>query len=227
MNIKEKLICELKTIIVEPENLSPDVNRNLIVVLHGYGANMRDLLALSENIGGDESILVFPNAPFEFQLSYQLSGYAWIFPPSMDPEDVPESMLDSENKLMGMIQELIESYGIKSPNVILGGFSQGAMMSALVGLANPKIFKGVFMLSGMLLGESYLASKMQANNSQAVFISHGNLDSLVPFTHCKKTIAFLEEYDYKPEFHEYSMGHELSMESIQDLARWVRCLNDD
>lgn len=227
MNIKEKLIGELKTIVVEPVNLNSDCSNNLIVILHGYGANMRDLLSLSENMGTDNSIFAFPNAPFEFQLSYQQSGYAWIFPPSMDPEDVPESMLDSVEKLMGTLQELVEFYDIKSRNVILGGFSQGAMMSAVVGLVRPEIFKGVFMLSGMLLGEAYLASRMQSYTGQAVFISHGNFDSLVPFTHSKKTVAFLERYGYSPEVHEYPMGHELSTESIHDLARWVHGLNND
>ena len=113
MNIKEKLIGELQTIIVEPESIAENTSANLIIILHGYGANMKDLVSLTEYIGDEKSIFVFPNAPFEFQLSYQLYGYAWIFPPTMDPQEMPESMIDSADKLMVTIDMLIEYYKIK------------------------------------------------------------------------------------------------------------------
>jgi len=227
LNIKEKLIGELQTIIVEPESIAENTSANLIIILHGYGANMKDLVSLAENIGDNKSIFVFPNAPFEFQLSYQLYGYAWIFPPTMDPQEMPESMIDSADKLMVTIDMLIEYYKIKLPNVILGGFSQGAMMSASIGFVRPDIFKGVFMLSGMLLGEPYLSSSINSNNDQSVFISHGEFDSLVPFSNANKIVSFLGDYGYSPEFHQYPMGHELSMQSIQDLGEWINRLNDD
>ncbi len=227
MNIKEKIIGELKTIVVEPDIIVENNDTNLIIVLHGYGANMNDLVSLSENIGDGKSIFVFPNAPFEFQLSYQLYGYAWIFPPTMDSEEMPESMTESIDKLMVAVDILIEDYNIKLPNVILGGFSQGAMMSASFGLIRPDIFKGIFMLSGMLLGESYLVSNIQSDNGQRVFVSHGEFDSLVPFSNLNKIVKFLENYGYSPEFHQYPMGHELSPQSINDLGKWINSFNDD
>ena len=227
MNIKEKIIGELKTIVVDPDIIVENNDTNLIIVLHGYGANMNDLVSLSENIGDGKSIFVFPNAPFEFQLSYQLYGYAWIFPPTMDSEEMPESMTESIDKLMVAVDILIEDYNIKLPNVILGGFSQGAMMSASFGLIRPDIFKGIFMLSGMLLGESYLVSNIQSDNGQRVFVSHGEFDSLVPFSNLNKIVKFLESYGYSPEFHQYPMGHELSLQSINDLGKWINSFNDD
>ena len=227
MNIKEKIIGELKTIVVEPDIIVENNDTNLIIVLHGYGANMNDLVSLSENIGDGKSIFVFPNAPFEFQLSYQLYGYAWIFPPTMDSEEMPESMTESIDKLMVAVDILIEDYNIKLPNVILGGFSQGAIMSASFGLIRPDIFKGIFMLSGMLLGESYLVSNIQSDNGQRVFVSHGEFDSLVPFSNLNKIVKFLESYGYSPEFHQYPMGHELSLQSINDLGKWINSFNDD
>ena len=227
LNIKEKIIGELQTIVVEPDIIADNTSTNLIIILHGYGANMKDLVSLSENIGDGKSIFVFPNAPFEFQLSYQLYGYAWIFPPTMDSEEMPESMMDSMRKLMVAVEMLIEDYKIKLPNVILGGFSQGAMMSASLGLIRPDIFKGIFMLSGMLLGESHLASKIESDNDQRVFISHGEFDSLVPFSNLNKIVKFLESYGYSPEFHKYPMGHELSLQSINDLRKWINSFNDD
>jgi len=115
----------------------------------------------------------------------------------------------------------------KLPNVILGGFSQGAMMSASFGLIRPDIFKGIFMLSGMLLGESYLVSNIQSDNGQRVFVSHGEFDSLVPFSNLNKIVKFLESYGYSPEFHQYPMGHELSLQSINDLGKWINSFNDD
>ena len=72
LNIKEKIIGELQTIVVETDIIADNTSTNLIIILHGYGANMKDLVSLAENIGDNKSIFVFPNAPFEFQLSYQL-----------------------------------------------------------------------------------------------------------------------------------------------------------
>lgn len=49
-----------------------------------------------------------------------------------------------------MIKYLQKKYNVKSDRTFIGGFSQGANMSYLIGLENPRLVKGIAILSGTI-----------------------------------------------------------------------------
>ena len=53
------------------------------------------------------------------------------------------------------------------------------------------------------------------------------VESLEEEIDLNKIVKFLESYGYSPEFHQYPMGHELSLQSINDLGKWINSFNDD
>ena len=54
-----------------------------------------------------------------------------------------------------------------------------------------------------------------------MFVAQGLYDSIVPVESGQATLSFLEEMGYRPKYQEYSMGHEITSEVLDDLAAWM------
>ncbi len=103
-----------------PDNYDQEKNYDVIFLMHGFGANMYDLLSLAPMINQNDFIYVFPNAPLEVNLGFEQKGYAW-FP--IESNDYVES-LDLLNKTID------EALSLFLPNKIyIGGFSQATCSS--------------------------------------------------------------------------------------------------
>ena len=64
----------LRYIVVEPDGFDPGRPYPLVVLLHGFGASMRDLVGLSPSIDADGYVYVFPNAPIEMTIGPGMRG---------------------------------------------------------------------------------------------------------------------------------------------------------
>src|SRR5207244_6536163 len=65
----------LSHIVVEPEGHDETKGYPLVVLLHGFGANMHDLVSLAPAIAGRGYIYAFPNAPFAVDFGGGAVGY--------------------------------------------------------------------------------------------------------------------------------------------------------
>ena len=68
----------LNYLILFPDDYNPEKSYSVIILLHGYGANMSDLSTLAPAINSSEFIYIFPNAPLEFDIGINVAGYAWF-----------------------------------------------------------------------------------------------------------------------------------------------------
>ena len=91
-----------------PLDYDPSLSYPLIVMLHGFGANMYDLASLSSVIGATGYIYVCPNAPIPVQLEPSMVGFAWSAPGSNDPQQ----LVHAENRIIGMVQEVMEKHNV-------------------------------------------------------------------------------------------------------------------
>jgi phospholipase/carboxylesterase len=119
-----------------------------IVLLHGVGSNEEDLFSLAEYLPVDFWII----SPRGY---YTLGAgrYAWyeVDFSSGTPEINSTQEETSRKIIIQFIEQLKSKYQIE--DIYLGGFSQGAIMSYSIGLAAPKIVKGIMALSGRILHE--------------------------------------------------------------------------
>ena len=70
----------LKYLTVLPDDYDPERRYPLVIMLHGFGANMQDLAGLSPVINQRGYIYAFPNAPIAFDLGPGQAGYGWTSP---------------------------------------------------------------------------------------------------------------------------------------------------
>ena len=70
----------LRYLFVEPDGYDKSLEYPTIVLLHGFGASMSDLVGLAPAIDRAGYVYVFPNAPIPMQIGMGMTGYAWTPP---------------------------------------------------------------------------------------------------------------------------------------------------
>ena len=53
-------------------------------------------------------------------------------------------------------------------------------------------------------------------------MAHGTADSMISVDDARRTVQFLRDEGYRPDYKEYAMGHEISQGVLDDLAIWVQ-----
>ncbi len=104
MKFERHQVKDLKYLTVVPDNHAPDVHYPLVVMLHGFGANMEDLAGLAPAIESEGYVYVCPNAPIPFELGLGQVGYGWIPPRG---QATPEDIQHAEGQLSGFLDEIL------------------------------------------------------------------------------------------------------------------------
>ena len=66
----------LQYLTILPDDYNPDLAYPLVVLLHGFGANMQDLAGLTPAINRTGYVYACPNAPIPFDLGGGHMGFA-------------------------------------------------------------------------------------------------------------------------------------------------------
>ncbi|MDO8749937.1 MAG: hypothetical protein Q7K03_02160 [Dehalococcoidia bacterium] len=201
---------------IHPNNYRQEESYPLIILLHGFGANMHDLASLAPAIDQAGYVYACPNAPVAFQIGPGMVGYGWGAPGATED---PSSVV---GMLWTFFDEVMEKYQVPPGQVILGGFSQGARMTYRCGLGRPDVFAGLIALSGAPRDLEDLRGRLPAERMQPIFVAHGTDDPMSPVERARSTVAFLKTEGYSPVYNEYPMGHEISPEVLADLVPWIR-----
>ncbi len=194
--------------------------RQLVIILHGYGADGADLISLGRQWHQllPDAEFVAPNAP-QFCQNPPM-GYQW-FPLKVTergvestPQERWQGAVATAPTLDAFIDAELERTGLKPENLALVGFSQGAMMALHTGLRRPVAPASIVSFSGMLLGADQLDSIVA---KPPVFLAHGSLDDIVPFQAMELTKAALSSVRINvTSYVEEGMAH-----GIDGEATWL------
>ena len=191
----------------------------LLLLLHGFGSNEHDLFGLAPFL--DERFLIIsarapntlgPESYAWFELDFTAQG------PIINPEQAEIS----RKTLITFLNEAVTAYGTDPERVYLMGFSQGAIMSASVALTQPELVAGVVMMSGRILPEIHplIASKEELAGLPFIVV-HGTADTVLSITYGRASRELLSSLPVELTYHEYSMGHEVSQESLKAVTTWL------
>lgn len=211
----------LSYVLATPEGFEPAAGFPLVVLLHGFGANMYDLAGLAPSIDPSGYVYAFPNAPYSLDFGGGATGYSWSLGRPGMPEPPPAGGPSVEELLDGFFAELLERTGAQRGRVVLGGFSQGGGLALRYGLPRPESFAGLAVLSGFFRDFDAVRARLPAAREQAIFLAHGRYDPLVGLALALEMKAFLEGLGYHPAYHEYDMAHEVSRQELADLSSWL------
>ena len=208
----------LQYITIVPDEYTPESIYPLVIMLHGFGANMQDLAGLAPAINATGYVYACPNAPIPFQLGPGHSGFGWMTPRG---GGTPEETVKSEQLLSEFFDIVFQEFNVAPGQAILLGFSQGGGMTYRCGLGRADKFAGLAALSATLPDPDELVTRLPAERNQPIFVGHGRHDQMVSEDTAHSAKAFLESNGYSPDFYLYDMGHEISGEELGDLVPWM------
>ena len=208
-----------------PAGQSPS---KMVVLCHGFGAPGDDLAAFGPHlIGSSESIaetcrFVFPEAPIDLGPMGMPGGRAW-WPINMsqlaeinqtrDYEKlssiVPPGMRDASTQLHLAIQEIMAAGSAAGASLVLGGFSQGAMISTDVVLHHRLEPSQLVLFSGTLLCRDEWTAAAASHPGCPVLQSHGRQDNVLPFQPAEWLRDLLKDADFDVNFQAFNGYHEI------------------
>ncbi|GAC1638546.1 MAG: alpha/beta fold hydrolase [Herpetosiphon sp.] len=184
-----------------------------LVLLHGRGADEADLLGLAAMFD-PRLYIVSLRAPLRLG-----PGYQWY--ESIDLGMPERASLDSSIRLVeSFLHTLHERLPIDPARVLHLGFSQGAMMAALVRLAQPSRAIGSILLSGYLPHVTVIPSHGDLAGS-AFFVAHGRQDPVLPVESGRGTAQYLKAHGGDVEYTEYAMGHQIIAPEVEAVNGWM------
>jgi len=211
MKNKEHFGKNLSFISSSPEDDS--LSLGVIFLLHGFGANMRDLVDIAPMINQKDFIYIFPNAPFEINSGFNQKAYSWF-----DFDNLNE-IKESEKILENTIEESLGLFNIDKDKIYLGGFSQGGMMTMHADIIHQNLFSGLLILSSTIISQIDLNIDLSIN--PRVFLAHGVNDSIISINQGQETHRKLISKGLNVEYHEYEMGHQIIEKEIIDIKSWL------
>jgi len=155
--------------------------RSVVVFIHGYGANGADLLGLADPLGEHlpDTLFVAPDAPESVPVAP--FGFQWFPIPWIDgssEEEAAQGMARAVEDQNAFLDALMVDEDVLPEQVVLFGFSQGAMMSLHVAPRREDPVAGVVAFSGRLLSPELL--KDEVVSRMPVLLVHGDQDDVVP-----------------------------------------------
>lgn len=196
-----------------------------LIWLHGLGATNEDFFPIGsqlQQLTGVALRFVFPQAPLR-PVTVN-NGYvmpAWYDITSFDRKGAvdQEGIIVSIHQINALIEKELKR-GFTAANILLAGFSQGAVIALSTMLAYPQALGGVIALSGYLPAETLSPAK----HSTPIFLAHGLLDDVVPVAFGQTACDRLIKANYPVSWHTYPMPHAVCDEEIRDVGKWLKSI---
>ncbi len=199
----------------------------LVVFLHGYGADGKDLIDLANPFGMalPNAAFISPDAPYECAMSPQ--GRQW-FP----IEEIPKGAIKASIDLLDLIKNEAKKLNLTFKDVILIGFSQGAMMSMQCLLINHTQLGAIIGYSGALREENIEAANDQILNGKhnfsdtPILLIHGEEDEIVPFQSLERSKNLLNNIGFNVQtLSRKNLGHGIDPEGVSKGMEFLKSLN--
>ena len=232
----------LKSYVVHnaPEGRSPKL---AVVLCHGYGAPGLDLVGLGEALWhaapelAAEVALVFPAAPLALDEIGLLGGRAWWM---LDLERllnnptretllefrcaIPAGLPEARERIVALVEQVQENLKLSRSQIVLGGFSQGAMLAIDVALNLAEPPAALCILSGGLICHPNWQQLSKKLGKLKVLQSHGRRDAILRFSEAQALQAMLVAGGADVEFIPFDGGHEIPPQVVARMADLLKQL---
>ncbi|SFG72878.1 alpha/beta hydrolase [Neptunomonas qingdaonensis] len=197
----------------------------VIIWMHGLGADGSDFPPTIPYLRLPKELAVrflFPNAPEQaVTINGGMVMRSWYDILSMNiGREISETQLQtSVTDISAIVTHQIES-GIAPERILLVGFSQGGAVAYETGLSYPANLGGIAAMS------TYLPRPIEKINNVAALSMpllslHGEYDDVVPLALGESAVMQLQQKGYQPVWQTFKMAHEVSVESLEVLGRWI------
>ena len=201
-----------------------------VIWMHGLGATAHDFESIPPELGLPADLAVryiFPQAPsIPVTLNNGMIMPAWYDIKNLGSGASGRSQDEagirrSEAQIRALVDREVER-GIDPGRIVLAGFSQGGAMALHTGLRYPKPLAGIMVLSAyLLLHEKLVDETTDTDRKTPIFQAHGSFDPMVRMEWAGMSREILEKGGWTVEWHEYPMAHQVCLEEVQAIGKWL------
>ena len=226
----------LKCRVIQSDTLD-EANSGLVILNHGFGASGEDLVDIGAMLMSESANIaakfrfVFPEAPIDLGPMGMPGGRAW-WPINMaqlaeinqtqDYSELtrisPPGMPAATLLLAAALQEMRTNYNAVEESIVLGGFSQGAMISTHLMLSTGFKPALLALFSGTLLWRDEWTRMAAAHPHCSVLQSHGFEDPILPFGAATELSKMLTDAGFDVDFVQFHGGHTIPINVMQKLS---------
>ncbi|HKP18787.1 MAG TPA: hypothetical protein VJT84_09920 [Gaiellaceae bacterium] len=191
----------------------------LLVLHHGRGADEHDLLPIADVLDPQRRLhAVTPRAPLQLPGS---PGYHWYVVPRVGYPD-PDTFHAVYPQLAAFHDELWERTGLGPAETVLGGFSQGSVMSYTLGLgADRPVPAGILAFSGFIPTVDGWEPELTGRRGLRVFVAHGRNDPIMAVDFARRARELLQPAGLDVEYHESDVGHSIDPRLVPAAVAWL------
>ena len=185
----------LNTIILQP--LSKKKPKSAVILCHGYGGDGKDISILANYWRAHlaDTIFVCPDAPEKCAASP--SGFQWFDLMDQTADQVLSKSLVAEKKLNKLIDEVKDKNNLSANQIVIGGFSQGCMISLQTGIKRKDTINSIIGYSGRIIDTKHLGKNIISRPN--IILMHGDIDQIVPVDKLLEARDFFIKNNYKIE----------------------------
>lgn len=206
----------MKRILTGPEvqPLSHGKAKSAVVMLHGVGADGENLISLSQFFASEfpDTYFIAPNGFEKFPVG--VGGYQWFSYYEKPHAQIINELEQASEKLAEFLEQILFEQDLKMEDLILLGFSQGAMLAIQTAVTMQDNCAGVIGFSGGLLKVDI--KQIDVRSNPPICLIHGDQDDVVPMQMSENAANILSSLNVPTEFHRIRhLGHSIDMQGIQ------------
>ena len=190
-----------------------------LVLFHGRGADEHDLFPLLDILDPERRLV---GATVRGPLSLPPGGAHWYVVRRVGYPD-PETFHSTYPEVAGWLDAFLTEQGVPPERAVLGGFSQGSVMSYALGLgagrARPA---GIMALSGFIPEVEGFQLDLGQAAGLPVAIGHGTHDPVIPVEFGRNAREQLEAAGAEVTYRESPMPHTIDPGFLRELPGWLR-----
>jgi phospholipase/carboxylesterase len=122
------------------------------------------------------------------------------------------------------LQEALKTLAVRDDQLVLMGFSQGAMMAVDAAMRLESRPAGVAILSGTLVDQKTVATLALRKKGLPFFQSHGSVDPILGFAQALALERELQAVGWLGALHRFEGGHTIPEEILMRLGQWIDAL---
>jgi phospholipase/carboxylesterase len=190
-----------------------------LVLFHGRGTDEHDLHPLLDALDPSRCLLgATPRGP----LSLPPGGAHWYAVREIGYPD-PATFLDTFERVAAWLDSFAAETEIRPERTVLGGFSQGAVMSYALGLERDRPRPAaIIALSGFVPTVEGFSLDLERQPRPPVAIGHGVLDPVISVDWSRGARRLLEGAGFRVLYREYPLPHAVDPAFVAELATWLR-----
>jgi phospholipase/carboxylesterase len=178
-----------------------------LILIHGRGADAGDLEPLLKILDPESRLLgVFPRGP----LALPPGGRHWYIVREVGFPDA-ETFLPTYGELTEHLGGVLAEHALDWSRTVVGGFSQGAVMSYALGLGEGRPRPAAILaFSGFMPTVEGFELDLGSRAGLPVSIAHGSLDPVISVGFAREARAALEKAGLSVSYREEPVGHTIS-----------------